>query len=170
MKPLRITTWLRATALVCLVAVGIATWTQYAFDWRPCPWCILQRVIFVAIAIVCLVGAAIKGVAARAVPLVIVLVLSLLGIASALWQHFVAANSTSCSLTLADRILQAMHVDQLLPSVFEVTGSCADAAVSMWHVPFEFYSLVLYVLVALAAIRMLVQLPRDPGTRPGYLR
>jgi protein dithiol:quinone oxidoreductase len=168
MQPLRINTILWGMAVLCLAAVGIAVYTQFAFDWRPCPWCILQRIIFVAIAIVCIVTASIRGVASRAVPLVIALVLALLGVASTLWQHFVAAKSASCSLTLADKIIAALHVDDALPSVFSVTGMCADAAVSLWNVPLEFWSLGLYVVMAVLSVRLLVRLPQE--ARPSYLR
>jgi disulfide bond formation protein DsbB len=169
MQPLRINTILWGMAVFCLAAVGIAVYTQVAFDWRPCPWCILQRVIFVAIAIVCIFTASIKGVAARAVPLVIALVLALLGIASALWQHFVAAKSSSCSLTFADKLLSSIKLDSVLPSVFEITGSCAEAAVSLWGVPYEFWSLVLFAILGITAIYLMARLPRDES-RPSYLR
>ena len=36
-----------AIALASLGAVGAALFTQYRWDMQPCPWCILQRVLFV---------------------------------------------------------------------------------------------------------------------------
>ena len=45
-----------ALALLCIAAVGAALFTQYAWDMQPCPWCILQRLIFVLIAAVSLIG------------------------------------------------------------------------------------------------------------------
>jgi disulfide bond formation protein DsbB len=45
--------------------VGGALVSQHVFDMQPCPWCVLQRLIFVAIALVCLVGAAIPVLAGR---------------------------------------------------------------------------------------------------------
>nr|MCU0943718.1 disulfide bond formation protein B [Hydrogenophaga sp.] len=47
---------LALTAVVALAAVGAAVFTQQAWDMQPCPWCVLQRLIFVAIA-----GAALLG-------------------------------------------------------------------------------------------------------------
>jgi hypothetical protein len=52
--------------------------------------------------------------------------------------------------------------------VFSVTGMCADAAVSLLHVPLEFWSLGLYVIVAVLSIRLLMRLPQE--ARPSYLR
>jgi disulfide bond formation protein DsbB len=45
-------------------------------------------------------------------------------------------------------------LESIAPALFQVTASCADAAVSMFHVPFEFWSLALYLLVGAAALRI----------------
>ncbi|HSW23468.1 MAG TPA: disulfide bond formation protein B, partial [Burkholderiaceae bacterium] len=42
---------LAAAGLLALLAVGVALLTQHVFDMRPCPWCVLQRLEFVAIAL-----------------------------------------------------------------------------------------------------------------------
>jgi protein dithiol:quinone oxidoreductase len=81
------------------------------------------------------------------------------GIAAALWQHFVAAVSASCNLTLADRIMSASGLPGLLPGVFEARATCADAAVNLLGVPYEFWSLALFVGLAAAAIWSLARRP-----------
>lgn len=147
--------WLGAMALACFAAVGAALVAQHGFDMQPCPWCILQRLIFVVIGVVCLLGAlfASRGVAAPTAALAGLLALA--GGAAALWQHFVAAKSASCNLTLADRIVAALRLNTLWPDGFEARASCADAAGTILGVPFEFWSLALFVLLALAAISVL---------------
>jgi len=47
---------LTGIAGVALVAVAAALVSQHALDMQPCPWCVLQRLIFVAIALVALGG------------------------------------------------------------------------------------------------------------------
>ena len=133
-----------------LAAVGLALWSQYGFDMQPCPWCVLQRVIFLAIALANLVALGLRPVGAA-----LALLLSLCGAAAALWQHFVAAASASCNLTMADRIVGALGLNTALPDVFEARASCADAAVSLVGVPFEFWSLALFVLLGAAAVLQL---------------
>jgi disulfide bond formation protein DsbB len=147
--------WLALMALACFAAVGAALVAQHAFDMQPCPWCILQRLLFVVIGIVSLLGAllASRGLAAPMAGLAVLLALA--GGAAALWQHFVAAASASCNLTLADRIVAALRLNTLLPDAFEPRASCADAAVKVFGVPFEFWSLALFVLLAVAAIAAL---------------
>ena len=53
---LRAPAWLAAVAATALAAVGVALFTQYRMDMMPCAWCVLQRLVFVAIAVAALVG------------------------------------------------------------------------------------------------------------------
>src|SRR5688500_11070040 len=110
--------WFGAIALVALGAVGAALVSQHRFGMEPCPWCVLQRLIFVAIAVAALIGLAWRATAGRIVAGTLVLLLALAGIASAAWQHFYAAPSGSCNLTLADKIINGIGLDAMLPDVF----------------------------------------------------
>ena len=80
------------------------------------------------------------------------------GAAAALWQHFVAKSSSSCNLTLADRIVSGLQLDALAPEVFAPRASCADAAVDLLGLPYEFWSLGLFAALSAAAIWTLVRL------------
>ena len=153
---------LAAMAALCLAAVGAALVSQHVFDMRPCPWCILQRVIFVVIALLCLVGALVPPAAARKPATIAAIVLAFLGGAAALYQHFVAAKSSSCNLTLADKIITALNLESLAPPLFQVTGTCADAAVDLLGVPYEFWALALFVVLAIVAATV-VRTPRPRG-------
>ena len=147
--------WFGAIALIALSAVGAALVSQHRFGMEPCPWCVLQRLIFVGIAIAALIGVAWRTTAGRIVTGVLVLLLALSGIASAAWQHFYAAPSGSCNLTLADKIINGIGLDSMLPDVFAPRATCADAAVNLFGVPYDFWSMGLFVLLALAALRIL---------------
>lgn len=134
-------------ALISLAAVAAAVFTQHRWDMLPCPWCILQRIVFLLIAAVALIGALTQGLTRR-VAGTAVLLLAACGIAAALWQHFVAAASASCNMTLADRIISGIGLDSWWPEVFGVFASCADAKVNLLGLPYEFFSGALFVLVA----------------------
>jgi len=120
---------------------------------------VLQRLIFVAISLSALLGLAghrLRLLVVRHLGVALMGLLALSGIAAALWQHFVASSSTSCNLTLADRIVSGVGVDALWPEVFAPYASCADAAAKLLGVPYEFYSLTVFVaLAALAAVLLL---------------
>lgn len=146
---------LLALSLLCFALVGAALVSQHVFDMQPCPWCTLQRVIFLSISLAALPGLLLPQASARRFSSALMLLLAACGMAAALWQHFVAASSTSCNLTLADRIVGALGLDNLLPQVFAAYASCADAAATLAGVPYEFYSLALFAGLALIALRVL---------------
>jgi disulfide bond formation protein DsbB len=118
---------------------------------------VLQRLIFVAIALACGLGLVWRATAGRVIAALLVLGLSLSGVASALWLHFVASKSQSCNLTLADRIIVALRLDTLLADVFSPRASCADAAVDLLGVPYTFWSLALFALFAVVAVMLLLR-------------
>lgn len=154
------------SAALALSAVGAALVSQHRFDLQPCPWCVLQRLIFVLGAAIALVEAA--AVMRTAHPWIVMMpgsraLLALLGLAAALWQHFVAAASASCQLTLADRILAATGLDGLLPDVFQPRASCLEAQAWLLGVPYEFWSAGLFVMLAGLAWRSLRTL-KGPST------
>ena len=149
-----------AVALLCVAAVGAALVSQYGFDMQPCPWCVLQRVIFLTIALVCGIGLLWRSGIGRRVGAGLGLLLALAGAAAALWQHFQAAASASCKQTLADRIVSGwLQLDTLWPDVFSARASCADAAVSLLGISYDFWSLTLFLTIGLALLTAL----RRPG-------
>ncbi|MCW5663354.1 MAG: disulfide bond formation protein B [Piscinibacter sp.] len=153
----RAAAWLIAAASFASVVAALVA--QHGFGMQPCPWCILQRIVFLLVGLVALLAALGGGLLRRLLGLLIV-PLALAGAAAALYQHFVAAKSTSCDLTFADRLIRSLRLDSLLPAVFEVRGSCADAAVDLFGVPFEFWSLALFVLLAAGAVVLVRGAPR----------
>lgn len=146
---------LGGTAVLCVVAVALALVSQHRFNMQPCPWCVLQRVIFLAIAAACVLGLVWRSAVGRRVGAGLGLTLALGGIAAALWQHFVAASAASCDVTLADRIISGLKLDEWQPDVFMPMASCADAKVNLLGVPYEFWSLALFAAIAVAALRVL---------------
>ena len=149
--------WLAGIAAACIAAVALALVAQHGFDMQPCPWCILQRLIYLLIALLCGVATMLKGGTARVVAVVLALALAVSGVAAAVFQHVVAAKSFSCNLTLADTIITALGLESLVPALFKVTATCADAAVSVLGVPFEYWSLTLFAVIALALVAWLAR-------------
>lgn len=143
--------WLAIAGSACAASVGLALVAQHQFNMQPCPWCVLQRMIFIVLAMLCLMAAALPGLARRLLS-GLALLMSASGIAAALWQHFVSAKTSSCAMTLADQIVMATGLDQRLPDWFEVRSTCADAAVSVFGVPFEFWALALFALTGLVLV------------------
>lgn len=147
--------WCALAVLLSLGAVGAALFTQYVWDMQPCAWCVLQRVVFVAIALVALPGIFVRNPWMRWLGGGAMALLAIAGATAALWQHFVAAQSASCAMTLADRWMRTSGLDELAPQLFAAYASCADAKVNLFGVPYEFYSLALFALLAFVALRVM---------------
>ena len=142
-------------AAVCAAALTIALVSQHVFDMQPCPWCVLQRLIFVVIFAFALLGLVWRGAAGGRVAGTFGLLLALSGLAAALWHYFVANAAASCNLTLADRIVGATTLDRVLPGVFEARASCADAAVSLLGIPYPLWAAACFTVCAIALLRTL---------------
>jgi len=154
------TALLLGIGVLSVAAVAAALVTQHVFDMQPCPWCVLQRLIFVGIALAALLGLVWRSTLGQRVSVVSVVLLGLCGVAAALWQHFVAAASASCNLTLAERFISGLSLDALLPEIFQPRASCADGAATLLGVPYEFYSLALFILISILALRSMVRSTR----------
>ena len=142
-------------AAVALAAVAMALVSQHVFDMQPCPWCVLQRLVFVALGAFAVLGLLWRGPAGSRVAGTFALLLAVSGLAAALWHQFVANKSASCNLTLADRIVGATGLDRLLPDVFEARASCADAAVTLLGISYPLWAAAVFVVCALVVLRIL---------------
>jgi disulfide bond formation protein DsbB len=142
-------------AVASFAAVAAALVSQHAYGMEPCPWCVLQRLVFIVMGVFALLGLAWRDRAGSRIAATFTLLLAASGLASALWQHLVAAKSASCNLTLADRIVSGLQLDSLLPDVFMARASCADAAVNLFGVPYAFWAAALFTLCGIAMIRVL---------------
>jgi disulfide bond formation protein DsbB len=144
---------LTAITVAALAAVLTALVSQYAFDMPPCAWCVLQRLIFLVIAAVSALAIVLRAPAIRAVFGGSIFLLAGSGVASALYQHFVAADAGSCRLSPAEKIVSGtLHLDTTLPSVFGIRVACSAGAQTMLGVPYEFWSLTAFGLLALASL------------------
>jgi disulfide bond formation protein DsbB len=153
---------LRIIALLCLAAVGYAQISQHLFGMRPCAWCVLQRLILLAIAAVC--GLADMGWGSaliRRIGAAAVVLLSACGVVAAWYQYSVAAQQFSCAQTFADRFISSSGLDAALPWVFGIYASCMDARVSLLGIEYALWGLMAFVVCAALALAVLVRSTRD---------
>jgi disulfide bond formation protein DsbB len=143
-------------AVLAYGAVAAAVVSQFHFNMQPCPWCTLQRFIFLVVGTLALLGAALPAPKLRRLLAGLMALVALSGASAALWQHFVAAASNACKLTMADRIMQSLGLFELAPDLFVPTASCAEAAVKLLGVPYALWSLVLFLMFALIGNRVVM--------------
>lgn len=145
---------LAAIAVASFGSVVIALIAQHLFGVKPCPWCVMQRGIFLLLGLVAGLGWLLQRAAAmRKAVFLLLLALALAGLASAYYQHDVASKLASCDMTLADRVITALNLEELWPPVFMVTASCAEAAAyRLLGLPYEAWSGLLFALIFVAAL------------------
>lgn len=151
---MRAPVWLAAVAATALAAVGAALFTQHRLDMMPCAWCVLQRLAFVLVAVAALVGVVLPSLAGRRLGAALVGLLAGCGLVAAVYQHFVAAQSASCAMSLADKLMGFTGLDARFPSVFAAYASCAEAKATLLGLPYELYSATLFVAMAMVAWRV----------------
>lgn len=145
---------LTAIAVLVLIALGTALLSQHVFDMQPCAWCVLQRVIYLCILFVVLLGLLVPS--ARRTALGLVTLIGATGAGVAIHQITVASKALSCDRTLADRIISGSGLDGLMPGFFGVYASCLDAVVDLFGVEYAVWSLMLFVALALTSTIRLV--------------
>lgn len=156
MTPTRSDRLLRFISLLCLTAVGVALISQHVFGMMPCAWCVLQRLILLAIAAVCgLAGMGWGPDIARRTGAAVTAVLSVCGIAAAWYQHSVASQLFSCAQTFADRFVSASGLDAALPWLFGIYATCMDARVDLLGVEYALWGLALFVVCAALSLATL---------------
>lgn len=146
--------YLHLIALLCVAALAIALVSQHAFNMRPCAWCVLQRLIFVGIAVVCWLGLLAGRIAAvwRRVAASAVVLLSIAGVVAAWYQHTVAAKMFSCDLTFADRFMTQSGLDAHVPWIFGIFATCMEARVDLLGIEYAIWSLSLFVLTGVLGL------------------
>jgi disulfide bond formation protein DsbB len=148
---------LAAIALASFAGLGIALVAQHQFGVKPCPWCVLQRGIFLLIGVFSLLGWLAQAKRSlRQAALVVVLLLCAAGLTAAVFQHEVASQSATCAMGLADKIVTALGLEELWPSVFMITANCADAAAyRLIGLPYEVWSGLLFAGLGAAGLVVL---------------
>ncbi|HEV6968175.1 disulfide bond formation protein B [Roseateles sp.] len=138
---------LAGMAAASFAAVAVAYVAQHQFGVKPCPWCVLQRLLFLLIGTASFLGWLMQAKRAlRQGFVVLVLMLCAAGLTAAVFQHEVASQSASCALGLADKIVTALNLEDLWPSMFMITANCADAAAYRFvGLPYEVWSGMLFL-------------------------
>lgn len=141
---------LAAVGVVAAGALVLAAYLQHVRGFEPCPWCVLQRLLVMLVALAAAIGASVpmRARRLRAASAAVGALLSVAGIAMALYQHFVAAHSDSCALTLADRMIGGLRLAEFWPAMFEATARCDEANLPWLGVPFALWGALTFLITA----------------------
>jgi disulfide bond formation protein DsbB len=147
---------LGAMAALAAAALLLALLLQHGWDMRPCAWCVLQRLVCLAIILVAGAGSLARVRAAWLGAGLIGVALSAAGLAAALHQHFVAARSDACGVSFAEKIIMAAGLHEIAPWLLMPDASCQEANLPWLGVPFALWGAALFTLCGAAAVGVTV--------------
>ncbi len=157
-----------AVSALFLVAAGL--YFQYALNYQPCIKCIYIRVAFAGIFVAAVIGLlAPSNKALRWLSLLAWLAAALFG----LWQaqqlvdiEQTLANGGFTTCALFANFPSWLALDQWLPAVFEVTGTCGGVDWQFWGMSMAQWSRLLLIAYSLVALIIMtsqfVKLNRNP--------
>lgn len=136
--------------------MGFGLYLQYVRHQDPCPLCMVQRVIFIAILVAFLIAATHgpKRLGER-VYAVLVMLLSLSGVAVAarhIWlQHLPKDQVPACGPGL-DYMLETMPMANVLKSLMHGSGECAEKGWTFLTLGIPEWSLLCYLALGVWAV------------------
>ncbi len=140
---------LLAVGFASLALLGAALYLQFGQNMLPCPWCIIQRYLFAAIALICLVAAFLPQRFTRA-GAGLGLLAAFGGIGAAGWLLWVKANpSVSCGIDPLETSLNKVFTAELLPFLFKADGLCTADYAPIMGLSVAQWSAVWFVIFAI---------------------
>ncbi|MEW6372224.1 MAG: disulfide bond formation protein B [Pseudomonadota bacterium] len=151
-------TVLLIVAAISFALIGVALYLQHAHDMLPCPLCVIQRYLFLAIGIASLAGALAGRIKAGAG----VALLAALGGLGVVGKHlYVLANpGFSCGIDPMETMLNKIPTATLMPWLFEADGLCENATDGLFGLSIPQWSAVWFVLLTLTLVWVLARRAR----------
>lgn len=141
---------------VCAALYSYAIYVQFALGIEPCPMCIFQRIVFIVMAILFLVGA-IHNPQARGRRVYALLLLLAAGIgvgiaARHLWvQHQPPDLMAGCAPGW-NYMISNFPISKALKMAFTGSADCAQVSWTFVSLSMPFWTLVCYVLLGVGAL------------------
>jgi len=144
----------------CVAVIGAALYLQHWQGLDPCPWCIVQRLVYIAIGVVGLVAALVRpGGIGITVFSALGGLLALAGAAAATWHVFLQKDperAQSCTGSVVEKLLDASRLGHLAPDLLQYDGPCTLKPWSLLGMSIPEWSLIGFV----AILVWMVVLPR----------
>jgi len=145
--------------VVCAALMGFALYLQFGLDLDPCPLCILQRIVVVAMAIVFLIAAFHNPERPGArVYAFVQLILGGTGLALAarqLWLQSLPKDQVPvCGMSLS-YMLDTLPLTETLRKVLEGSGECAEKGWEFLHLSIAGWTFVFFVAAIVATFALI---------------
>lgn len=160
----KIARWIFAAVGAACVAVLVeAYFLQYGpGQLQPCPLCILQRYVYMAMAIVALLAAAIGPKRRATIWFASVLgLLALIGAMLAIWQVTKGDTMTSCDTDLVGQIVYNLPMRKWWPEFLAAYGGCADKIPPIFGLSIPLWSFICFTGLTVLFGYLLLKLRND---------
>jgi protein dithiol:quinone oxidoreductase len=143
---------LLGVALLSLAFLGVALYLQHVERMLPCPLCIIQRYLFAALALICLLFALLPGQAGtRKAGAGLGLLTALGGAGVAGWHMWIQAHPTvSCGIDPLETALNTYPTATLLPFLFKADGLCSAGYAPILGLSIPQWSFAWFAIFAIA--------------------
>jgi len=156
-----------AFTLIFLLCLGLLGFGEYLQHWRnldPCPWCIAQRLHYVAIALVALVAALHRpGPGGTIAYAVFGALFALSGMAAAGYHIYVQSDpkrAAACIGGWLENLLDASKVGKALPLMLQYDGACTPKDWNFFGFSIPELSLAWFVILFAVFCFMMVKARR----------
>ena len=142
---------LLAVAFISSAMLGAGLYVQFVEKMLPCPWCIIQRYIFAAIAIICLITAFLPARFTR-MGAGAGMLAAITGMGAAIWLLWVQAHpGLSCGIDPLETSLNKVFTAELLPFLFKADGLCTTEYPPILGLSVPLWALVWFTIFAVAS-------------------
>jgi disulfide bond formation protein DsbB len=146
---------LLAIAFISLALVGVALYLQHVRDMLPCPLCVIQRYLFIGIAIFSLIGAFTKRPTIGAT---LALLCGIGGLGVVGKHLYVLANpGFSCGIDPVETVLNKIPTATALPWLFKADGFCEAATDKVIGLSVPQWSAIWFVVLTLSLAWVLLR-------------
>lgn len=147
-----------AISSICFALIAVALYLQHIQQMLPCPLCVIQRYMFLAIGVASLVSA-ISGKIREGT---ILALLAALGGLYAVGKHlYVIANpGFSCGIDPMETFLNKIPTAEYLPWLFRADGLCEGATDSLLGLAIPQWSAVWFVILTVLLAFVLLRKKR----------
>jgi disulfide bond formation protein DsbB len=149
---------LLAIAAISIALVGAALYLQHVKDMLPCPLCVIQRYLFLGIAIFALIGA----FAGRVKTFTGLALLCALGGLGVVGKHLyvLAHPGFSCGIDPMETMLNKIPTATMLPWLFRADGLCEAAQETVFGLNVPQWSALWFVVLTLSLVWVLARRAR----------
>ncbi|MFS2005809.1 disulfide bond formation protein B [Duganella sp. CT11-25] len=137
--------------------IGVALYLQHGLDMLPCPLCVIQRYLFIAIGVAALIGAYTNPKIGAGVGLLA----ALGGLYTAGKHLYVLAHpGLSCGIDPVETFLNKIPTATYLPFLFRADGLCEDALAPWFGLSIPQWSFLWFGLFTLSLGWLLIRRAR----------